>query len=399
MVSTTPHRSSHASALYALTTVDPRTLLKLLYAVYVLTALGIPIVQAAKRWPNNFLIFRMAARHLWTGRDLYIAYPGVYYDLFKYSPTFGILVAPFAFLPVWLGLLIWNGIIAAAFVYAVARLYAAPRDRVIVLAIAWWAFYVATRGAQTNAAVAALMVLTVIELDRGRQRHAAAAVVLGAAIKLFPIATLPFALLRRGWLRLALWCVGYAAVGLALPLLVVSPSILRAEYRSWHRIEQVDAFDRGDSVMGMLHDWFAITWPTWTVQLAATLILVAPLLVRLAVQRKIAHVGADQRFMRLWLASVLMYVVLFNHQAEFQSYIIAVTGVALWFVESSRRWPFIVWAFVCAVGLHPLPYIITWGVLQVQLLRRARRADDTIASPSESREHDVPSPYALSHGI
>jgi cell division protein FtsW (lipid II flippase) len=47
----------------------------------------------------------------------------------------------------------------------------------------------------------------------------------------------------------------------------------------------------------------------------------------------------DDRFRLLYLCSVLLYVVLFNHQAERASYVIAFAGAAMWFAAEPRaRW-------------------------------------------------------------
>src|SRR5678816_1138716 len=48
---------------------------------------------------NNFRIFRAASRHLLAGADLYAAYPAEHFDFYKYSPTFALLFAPFAYVP------------------------------------------------------------------------------------------------------------------------------------------------------------------------------------------------------------------------------------------------------------------------------------------------------------
>ncbi len=257
----------------------------IMVGVYALTALVVTVQGITHRLPNNFLIFRSSAAYLRAGSDLYAPHPAAYYDLFKYSPTFALLVAPFAILPAWLGLIVWNGLITAAFVYAVARLYARPGDRAIVLLVAWFGFNFAVRGAQTNALIAALMILAVLALDRARFGAGAIAVMLGAIIKLFPIAVLPIAFLRRGWLRLVAACIAIGAVAIALPLIIISPSALRYQYLEWQRVESVDALDRGYSVMGMLHDWFGLVLPNWSVQLAGTVILLAPIIVRLIVNR------------------------------------------------------------------------------------------------------------------
>ena len=45
----------------------------------------------------------------------------------------------------------------------------------------------------------------------------------------------------------------------------------------------------------------------------------------------------DARFRLLYLCSLLLYVVLFNHQAERASYLIAFTGATIWFALRARR--------------------------------------------------------------
>jgi len=42
------------------------------------------------------------------GKDLYAPYPNEYWDLYKYSPTFALLMAPLALLPTLAGLAGWN---------------------------------------------------------------------------------------------------------------------------------------------------------------------------------------------------------------------------------------------------------------------------------------------------
>jgi hypothetical protein len=56
---------------------------------------------------NNYVIFRQAFAHLVEGRDLYLHFPAEHFDNFLYSPTFAVLMAPLAPLPVWLGLVLW----------------------------------------------------------------------------------------------------------------------------------------------------------------------------------------------------------------------------------------------------------------------------------------------------
>ena len=39
-----------------------------------------------------------------------------------------------------------------------------------------------------------------------------------------------------------------------------------------------------------------------------------------------------------FLCALLVYMVIFNHQSESPSFVIAVTGIAIWFVSTPRSW-------------------------------------------------------------
>src|ERR1043166_5046324 len=78
-------------------------------AVYLVTA-AVASVACVERRCNNFLIFRSAFDHLRFGVDLYALHPAEHGDLFKYSPTFALLFAPFAIMPFGVSLAVWNAL-------------------------------------------------------------------------------------------------------------------------------------------------------------------------------------------------------------------------------------------------------------------------------------------------
>lgn len=278
-------------------------------------------VCAVTRDDNNFRIYRASFVNLVAGRDLYAAHPVQHLDLFKYSPTFALLFGPFAVAPFLLALLAWNLLNTVPLCLAVGRILPSPAVKrglvMVLLAIAF-----TTDGTQSNGLVTFLIVLAFLALERGRPVLAAIAIAAGAFLKIFPIAALAFAAFHPRPLRFA-WIFLLVAVGfLALPLVVTSPETLAAQYASWYRVEVVDALDRGASVMSLLQRWAGVTWPNWTIQLAATGLLLVPV----AAHRH----RRDPLFRLRFLASVLVFVVIFNHQAELPSFVMALTGVTIW---------------------------------------------------------------------
>jgi hypothetical protein len=118
--------------------------------------------------------------------------------------------------------------------------------------------------------------------------------------------------------------------------------------------------------MGVLHEWLGLDWPNWPVQLVGTTILLLPLLLR-------REKWGERTFRRQMLASVLLYVVLFNHQAGYQSYLIAAAGFVIWFLWSRRTLPAAIVTALAMSALHPFPYFLAWMTLQFQLLGNSRR--------------------------
>ena len=132
-----------------------------------------------------------------------------------------------------------------------------------------------------------------------------------------------------------------ALVLAALPLLVTPPSVLRMQYASWKAIQALDALTRGFSVMEMVHLVSRTEWPNWPIQLAGAVALVAPLLARPA-----RHGVWD--FRRLYLCSVLLFCLIFNHKAESPTFVIGVAGAAIWFaaLERRTRWEWVLFAVI-----------------------------------------------------
>src|SRR5262249_2426351 len=71
---------------------------------------------------GNFDIFRHSFVHLVARTGLYGHFPDEPGDLFKYSPTFALAMAPFWLMPKWLGLPVWNLVNTLAPFVAVNRL-------------------------------------------------------------------------------------------------------------------------------------------------------------------------------------------------------------------------------------------------------------------------------------
>src|SRR5205823_1006322 len=95
--------------------------------------------------------------------------------------------------------------------------------------------------AQSNSLVAASIILAFVYIERSQQLRAAAWIVLGTVIKIFPLVACVFALRRpRLWRFLAVTAALLCAT-LLLPALVTGLGGLVEQYRSWLALERSDA--------------------------------------------------------------------------------------------------------------------------------------------------------------
>ncbi|HYU89785.1 MAG TPA: glycosyltransferase family 87 protein [Gemmatimonadales bacterium] len=366
---------------------------RLVLALYVASAALVTVQQAILGHSNNLSIFRSASLNLFAGRDLYAAHPEQHFDFYKYSPTFALLFAPLAYLPFALAFLCWSLLNGLLLWYALDRLLP-EREATVALALLYLEVLLALQYGQSNALVAALMILAFVAFEGRRQVGAAVSITAGAAVKLFPLAALSLAVFHPRRLRFAAVFIAVFAAAFALPLVAIPLGDLLAQYRSWHAIEAKDALRRGYSLMHYTHAWFGVDWPNWPQQAAGTALLLLPLGLR-------PERWASSAFRRLFLCSLLVYSVLFNHASESPSFVVAYAGIVIWYVSapSSRLRTAIMALTLLVMVVHDvdvvprwvkyeifvpyrikgIPCLVAWFVMQWELLVTPRRSGPAVS--------------------
>jgi hypothetical protein len=318
-----------------------------LVVVHLLAAIAIAVQHVTGKPSNNFAIFVASARHLRAGLDLYHAWPAEHADLFKYSPTVALAFTPLAALPTWAGLLTWHLLNAGVLVYAVCRVL--PTTAAAwTLAIVFFEALGALQNAQSNGLCAGLMLLAADSAARDRPFAGAWAVAGGAHIKLFPAAAGLFgALTPRRVLHMVAMGMGVVALAL-LPLLVTSPAQLVAHYTSWLALLRTDAAAFGMWwVGGIVERLSGVAVPHAPIQLVGT----AWVIVMAWRQRAAFAAHGDLATRMAVVGSLLVYTVLFNHRAEPPTFVIAFSGVAVWWSTQPRaRWRTAVLVAVLVLG-------------------------------------------------
>lgn len=282
---------------------------------------------------NNYVIFANSFYHWYHGLNLYVQYLAEQYDLFKYSPFFAMLFGAFAILPAWLGLALWNFLNFGVLARAVQKLPLGSESRNLIFGLLILQEAItAGINSQSNSLIAGLLILGWLALNDGRWWKAAALIGFTVFIKLFGILFFALFLLYPKWWKGVVPVVAVCLAMLLLPAISGGFKTLMMQYKGYAALL---ANDHGEfvkySVMGWLQSWFGFNS-------GKNLIVLIGLLLQLVVTFLIWPFRNQQHVRALYAASWLVWMVIFNHMAESATFIIAVTGVIIWYFFSS--WPF-----------------------------------------------------------
>jgi len=296
---------------------------------------------------NNFLVFRGSFWHAWQGLPLYAEYPQEYWDINHYGPLFSLVIAPFAVVPEWLGLLMWCIALSLGLYVAVRRSLLTSGQQLFVLWFCAHELLTALYMQQFNIAVAAIIVGAFFLIEKERDATAAFLIVIGTLVKIYGIVGLAFFFFSKHKVRfigaLALW----GAVLFVAPMVLSSPDYVVGQYQAWFadlvskNSENAESLMQNISLLGMTHRVTGLQFSDLWLILPGLLMFAIPYL-RISQYQYAA-------FRQTLLASVLMFTVLFSTGSESSGYIIALVGVVIWYTVAPwqrTRWDVALMVFV-----------------------------------------------------
>lgn len=274
---------------------------------------------------NNFRIFKLSFYHLLQGKDIYQLFPNEHWDLYKYSPTFALFFGVLSWMPDSAGLLLWNLINSLCLFAGVNLLPNLDNEKKSwILLFSLLELLLSIQNTQSNGLMAGLVVLAFALAERSKYALSTLCVVFSFYIKIYGVLAFVFYLFYPDKLRLAGWSIFWMILFALLPLLVVNTHQLAFLYNSWLSLLLNDrSASMGVSLMGILESWFHLTSLKNSVTLIGLLLFLLPLI----------HISRykDYTFRLLYLASVLIWMVIFNHKAESPTFVIVTAGIGIWY--------------------------------------------------------------------
>ena len=185
-----------------------------LFSIYTLI---IPFQHYFLNKYHNYSIFQHSSYHFFEKLNLYVEYPKEYSDVFLYNPTFPILFAPIAYLPIFFGIFIWGVLITWLF-YLAVRLF--PIDKKSILFILYFTFLeliTSVQNLQTNSILAASILFAFIFLERNSTFKSSFFINLGFFIKAYGAVSGVFYLLKNPSIKSLLHLIFWFLVLFGLP--------------------------------------------------------------------------------------------------------------------------------------------------------------------------------------
>ncbi|WP_456099311.1 glycosyltransferase family 87 protein [Prevotella jejuni] len=297
---------------------------------------------------NNFLIFKGVYWHTVNGTSLYAAYPSEYSDVNHYGPLFSLIIAPFALLPEWAGMLLWllflSGWLFAAIYWSGLR----KSQQVYIYWFCGFTLLTALFMQQFNIAIAAIILSSFFLIEKEHEGWAAFFIVLGTLVKLYGIVGLAFFLFSRHKLRLTLWLAVWSVILFLAPMAISSPDYIIGQYHEWFtclvekNTHNLNSFAQNISLLGFVrrttgHADYSDLW------------LIIPGMALFALPYLRFSQYKNLAFRETILASVLLFVILFSTGSEASGYVIALLGVCIWYTAAPwkrGKWAIALMVFV-----------------------------------------------------
>lgn len=299
----------------------------------------------------DYSIFYHSFWHAWQQMPLYIIYPedGNY---FLYGPLFTVLMAPLAVLPYQLGRLLWMLIITVVPFWSIRKTCFTRYQQVFILWFVAAEAYLCTLDSESNSLILAILIFSFYLIDKEEDRWAALLIALGTTTKLFGIVGLAFLPFSHHKLKLIGWTAAWTAILLVLPMLVFGVDYISQQYLAWYDVlvhkNELNQFAAGQNV-----SLLGIVRKVSGCATYSDLWLMIPGMVLFALPYLRFKQYQHAAFRQTILASVLMFIILFATSSENYGYIIAMTGVAIWY--TAAPWKRSKWD----VALMVLAFILT----------------------------------------
>ncbi len=284
---------------------------------------------------NNYIIFKHVYIHTLQHVNLYLEYPQQYVDVNLYGPVFSMVIAPFTFLPDWLGIICWGMFNTGILYFAIRKLPIQEKWQNAIIILSAHEMMTAASWLQSNPLIAACIIFGFVFIHEGKNVWALFFIMLGTFVKIYGIVGFAFFFFAKDKINFIKWTIIWAVAFFILPMLLAPPSFIIQSYKDWYAalhfkaLKNIDPNDTNDyqdiCVMGMIRRIFNLNH-------FKNVYVTIPAMIIFGLQYLRYQYFSDTRFRLYLLASVLITTVIYTTSAESPTYIIAFPAVCIWYV-------------------------------------------------------------------
>jgi hypothetical protein len=249
-----------------------------------------------------------------------------------------------AFFPTWIGVILWNFWHLLNYILGIKSLPILKKYKVFIFWFCLQELITSLLNVQTNPTITALMIGVFVFFEREQYFWAAGVLVFGLFFKIYVIVAGALFMFYPQKLKFIAYCIFWGIICFCLPLIFISWQELITQYLSWYKQLQLHSQRESLTFLGVLNKFSGQNISRiWT--------LIPAVLLTVGVYYR-TDLYKNLSFKLTYLASLLIFAVIFNPGAESPTYVIAVTGVVLWYFSGEKtmfRWVllWLVFVFTC----------------------------------------------------
>jgi len=284
---------------------------------------------------NNYLVFKYNFINTVHQHNLYTYQPEHFNDLNHYGPIFSIIIAPFALMPDSVGVLMWVMFNAFILFKAIQSLPIKENQYVVILLICAHELMTASANVQSNPMIAGLIILSFSFIQKKQDFWAALVIAIATFVKLYGIVGLAFFFFSENKLKFIGGFLFWSVILFILPMFISSPAFIIQTYHDWYddivakNLSNQSSVLQEICVMGLIRKIF--NYPG-----LKNIYVIAPAMVLFALSYLRLKSFKVMQYQLLILSSALIFAVIFSSSSESSTYIIAFTGVAIWYMNLNR---------------------------------------------------------------
>lgn len=309
---------------------------RFIFSLWIITSVACGALKYLGGSFNNYRILKNIFWHAVHQLPLFETYPKEYFDVNHYGIIFSSIISPFAVLPDISGVILWVTVNAWLLYYAIRKLPLSRNKHLFIYLLCIFELYNSLASQQFYTGIAAIIILSYHLIEKKKDFFAAFFIVLGTFTSVYGIIGLAFLPFSRNKKRLFFSCLFWGLFMFLFPMLYTSNEYVWTQYHSWinelisENSQNLFARYQNISLLGMVRKISGIG-------AYSDLWLIIPGIILFCLPYLRIRQYRSKSFRMMMLASSLLFVVLFSTFSESGSYIIAMAGVALWYINTPSR--------------------------------------------------------------